>query len=85
MSIENGASNFQCFYFVDYEEVLRWILDNGGSFNAYMFHGGTTFGFMAGANEGLAAANEENTNPYQSDVTSYGMFYCGRNSLLPME
>ena len=37
-----------------------------------MFHGGTNFGFMAGANQGLGATNEGNKNPYQADVTSYG-------------
>ena len=30
---------------------LRWMLENNTSFNFYMFHGGTTFGLMAGANE----------------------------------
>jgi beta-galactosidase GanA len=47
------------------EEVLtdlRWLLDNKKSFNFYMFHGGTNFGFWAGANFGDA---------YQPDVTSY--------------
>ena len=74
---------FQYFCFVGYEKVLRWILSNGGSFNAYMFHGGTNFGFMAGANEGLGATNEGNKNPYQPDVTSYGMFQCCINNILP--
>ena len=37
-----------------------------------MFHGGTNFGFMAGANEGLGATNEGNKQPYQPDITSYG-------------
>jgi len=47
------------------EEVLadlRWLLENGKSFNFYVFHGGTNFGFFAGANYG---------NEYQPDVTSY--------------
>lgn len=47
------------------EEVikdLRWLLDNKKSFSFYVFHGGTNFGFMAGANYG---------NEYQPDVTSY--------------
>jgi beta-galactosidase len=47
------------------EEVtkdLRWLLENGKSFNLYVFHGGTNFGFWAGANMGDA---------YQPDVTSY--------------
>jgi beta-galactosidase len=41
---------------------LRWLLANGKSFSLYMFHGGTNFGFSAGANFG---------DRYQPDVTSY--------------
>jgi len=41
---------------------LRWLLDHGKSFSLYMFHGGTNFGFMAGANF---------SDRYQPDVTSY--------------
>jgi len=29
---------------------IDWMLDQGYSFNLYMFHGGTSFGFMNGAN-----------------------------------
>ncbi len=39
-----------------------WLLDHGKSFNLYVFHGGTNFGFWAGANFGDA---------YEPDVTSY--------------
>lgn len=38
---------------VDQKKVLEeyeWMLDRGYSVNMYMFHGGTTFGFMNGAN-----------------------------------
>nr|XP_022302707.1 beta-galactosidase-1-like protein 2 [Crassostrea virginica] len=47
-----------------FEACLSGVLDAGGSFNMYMFHGGTNFGFMAGANyfEG---------SHYKPDVTSY--------------
>lgn len=31
--------------------ILKQVLDSGASFNLYMFHGGTNFGFMNGANE----------------------------------
>lgn len=31
-------------------EELAWMLERGYSVNLYMFHGGTTFGFMNGAN-----------------------------------
>jgi beta-galactosidase len=41
---------------------LRWLLDNGKSFSFYMFHGGTNFGFSAGANFG---------ETFEPDVTSY--------------
>jgi beta-galactosidase GanA len=41
---------------------LGWLLENKKSFNFYMFHGGTNFGFTAGANFG---------DRYEPDVTSY--------------
>jgi beta-galactosidase len=44
-------------------EDLDYILHRGGGINLYMFHGGTSFGFMSGANW--------NNNTYFSDVTSY--------------
>ncbi len=43
-------------------QELDWILSRGYSINLYMFHGGTSFGFMNGANFGKA---------YEPDVTSY--------------
>jgi beta-galactosidase len=43
-------------------EGVDWMLSQGVSFNLYMFHGGTSFGFMNGANYRKA---------YQPDVTSY--------------
>ena len=42
---------------------LAWMLDNGYSVNVYMFHGGTSFGFMNGANFGK--------DGYLPEVTSY--------------
>lgn len=42
---------------------LDWILSQGYSINLYMFHGGTSFGFMNGANW--------DDNRYEPDVTSY--------------
>jgi len=41
---------------------LNWLLANGKSFNLYMFHGGTNFGFRAGANF---------SDKYEPDLTSY--------------
>ncbi|MGD9563289.1 MAG: beta-galactosidase family protein [Pyrinomonadaceae bacterium] len=45
-------------------EGLDWMLKNGISFNLYMFHGGTSFGFMNGANYNAK-------EPYSPDTTSY--------------
>lgn len=43
-------------------EDLKWFLQNGVSFNIYMAHGGTSWGFMNGANHG---------GKYDSDTSSY--------------
>lgn len=42
---------------------LRFLMDNKKSFNLYVVHGGTNFGFTAGANSG--------NKGYEPDVTSY--------------
>jgi beta-galactosidase len=42
---------------------FRWIIQQGYSVSVYMFHGGTSFGFMSGA-------NSDGKN-YEPDVTSY--------------
>ncbi len=44
-------------------EDIDYILRRGSGINLYMFHGGTSFGFMSGANW--------NDNRYFDDVTSY--------------
>lgn len=44
------------------ERDLQWMLSQGYSVNLYMFHGGTTFGFMNGANF---------DNSYEPQTTSY--------------
>lgn len=43
---------------------LKWMLDRGYSVSLYMFHGGTSFGWMNGA-------NLTHDGTYQPDVTSY--------------
>ncbi|MFT4153126.1 glycoside hydrolase family 35 protein [Parafilimonas sp.] len=43
---------------------VKWLLDNKKSFNLYVIHGGTNFGFTAGANAFSPTA-------YQPDITSY--------------
>jgi len=42
---------------------LEWMLSQGFSISMYMFHGGTSFGWMNGANS--------NGNNYEPDTTSY--------------
>ena len=44
-------------------EEYRWIVNQGYSISVYMFHGGTSFGFMSGANS--------SGKDYAPDVTSY--------------
>ena len=44
-------------------EELKWMLSRGYSVNLYMFDGGTSFGWMNGANS--------NGSNYQPDTTSY--------------
>lgn len=46
---------------------IKGFVDNGASFNMYMFHGGTNFGFTAGANQNQG-------HGYEPTVTSYD--YC---------
>jgi beta-galactosidase len=42
---------------------LKWMLEQGDSVNLYMFHGGTSLGWMNGANS--------NGHNYEPDTTSY--------------
>ncbi len=49
----------------DVSSVIQGCMNAGLSFNLYMLHGGTSFGFFAGAN-----ANDLSGN-YQPDITSY--------------
>ena len=48
----------------DEAKALDWMLANGISFSLYMWHGGTSFGWLPGANYSA-------TMPYQPDTTSY--------------
>jgi beta-galactosidase len=49
---------------------IEWILSQGNSLNLYMFHGGTTFGFMNGANmdSGPNARYAPQTTSYDYDA-----------------
>ena len=49
----------------DVSSTLQGFMDRGMSFNLYMVHGGTSFGYSAGANANDASGN------YQPDITSY--------------
>ncbi len=49
-------------------DEISWMLHQGYSLSMYMFHGGTSFGFMNGAN--ADGANSDGKN-YQPDTTSY--------------
>jgi beta-galactosidase len=46
------------------EKVTRWYMTEGKSFNIFVLHGGTNFGFTAGANNGGKGG-------YRADLTSY--------------
>lgn len=48
----------------DLKKEVEFLLKNNKSFNLYVIHGGTNFGFTAGANAGSATQ-------YQPDITSY--------------
>lgn len=47
----------------DLMKEVKFLMDNNKSFNLYVIHGGTNFGFTAGANSGGKG--------YEPDVTSY--------------
>jgi beta-galactosidase len=49
---------------VDAAKTLESMLERGGSVNLYMAHGGTSFGFFAGA-------NHTDEDGYQATITSY--------------
>lgn len=56
---------FIIMWFADMLAVVSEILERGVSINLYMFHGGTSFGFMNGAMD---------FGTYKPQVTSYGWF-----------
>ncbi|UDQ99205.1 beta-galactosidase family protein [Lentisphaerota bacterium WC36G] len=51
----------------DVANALEEILQNGDFFNFYMFHGGTNFGFMNGANCRFETGYEPTINSYDYD------------------
>jgi len=59
-----------------FEEILGNIFRYNASVNFYMFHGGTNFGFMNGANHIESPIGKDNKVVfpfYAPDVTSYGI------------
>ena len=48
---------------IELVKEVKFLMDNRKSFNFYVLHGGTNFGFTAGANSG--------SKGYEPDVTSY--------------
>lgn len=61
---DHWTSSHKGLYLNDFVDTLSGILDAGASVNMYMFHGGTNFGFMSGANRFSGST-------YKPDVTSY--------------
>jgi beta-galactosidase len=51
---------------------IDWMLTRGFSVNIYMFHGGTTFGFMNGANFDNAYAPQTNSYDYDAALDEPG-------------
>lgn len=51
---------------------LKYFLDSGASFNFYMFHGGTNFGFNAGANNYFTYAPTTTSYDYDALLTECG-------------
>lgn len=49
-------------------KALHWFMENGHSFNIFVYHGGTNFGFTAGANNSHQRGEEDS---YLPDLTSY--------------
>jgi len=62
--------NHQILALEDFKEILGNIFAYNGSVNFYMFHGGTNFAFMNGANI-LGYNGVEVVPGYAPDVTSY--------------
>ncbi|XP_050506215.1 beta-galactosidase-1-like protein 2 [Diabrotica virgifera virgifera] len=55
----------------NFGEVLDGILNFGASVNFYMFHGGTNWGFLNGANLKNKSVTATDNGSFQPDITSY--------------
>lgn len=59
----------------DSEEMLRelsLLLEQDASFSLYMFHGGTNFGFTAGANQHIRYNPTVTSYDYDAPLNEYG-------------
>ena len=73
--VEDSVINYVSYrtYILEFEEILGNIFKYNASVNFYMFHGGTNFGFMNGANH-IDAKTVPMFPFYAPDVTSYGTY-----------
>ena len=55
----------------DAAREVKQQLEQNVDFNLYMFHGGTNFGFMSGANHTADDPENRIKNRYEPDITSY--------------
>lgn len=55
-----------------YTKILNQFFEENASFNFYMFHGGTNFGFMAGANFGSFYQPTTTSYDYDAPLNEYG-------------
>jgi beta-galactosidase len=71
-----GESNWRA---TDKSSKIKWFMFHKHSFNIFVFHGGTNFGFTAGANNSHKKGEEDSFLP---DLTSYDYGSpCGENGL----
>jgi beta-galactosidase len=68
-------------------EDLRWMVATGKSFSLYMAHGGTNFGWTAGANAGKTFEPDVTSYDYDAPIDETGRprakFFAIRDLLLP--
>lgn len=55
-----------------FSKILNQFFEADASFNFYMFHGGTNFGFMAGANDGGYYQPTTTSYDYDAPLNEYG-------------
>lgn len=78
-----------------FTKILNQFFDLDASFNFYMFHGGTNFGYMAGANHGKYYQPTTTSYDYDAPLNEYGDYtakyfamrdaLCKRQGIAPPE